>query len=117
MLPNGDEILFRQLDTPTVSWSKPGIRWAVEYWRCDGGYPIAQAWVVMGYSPYILWLHVMEGYRREGIATRLLTAIRERWPDVEYDAATELGERFVDGLVDKVVISVPASYANGPWQE
>ena len=108
MRPNGDEILFRRLDTPTVSWSKPGTRWAVEYWCSGEGYPIAQAWVVMLYGPYIRWLHVMEGYRREGIATRLLTAIKERWPGVEFDAATELGERFVDGLVDKGVISDPA---------
>lgn len=108
MLPNGVEILFRQLDTPVASWSKPGIRWVVEYWRKEMGFPIAQAWVGIGYVPYIHWLHVMEGHRRRGVGTRLLTAIKDRWPGVEYDAVSEAGEMFVDGLTEKGVIADPA---------
>lgn len=91
-----DEVLFRRLDAPVASWSKPGIRWAVEYWRKEMAYPIAQAWVVMDYGPYIDWLFVMDEYRRQGIGTALLEAITARWPDVEFDSFTELGELFLD---------------------
>lgn len=89
------EILFRRPDAPVASWSKPGIRWAVEYWWEEMAYPVAQAWVVTNYGPYIDWLHVMDGHRRQGIGTALLKAITERWPDVEFDAYTESGELFL----------------------
>jgi len=89
------EILFRRLDAPVASWSKPGIRWAVEYWWEEMAYPVAQAWVVMNYGPYVDWLHVMDGHRRLGIGTALLMAITERWPYVEFDAFTESGELFL----------------------
>lgn len=52
-LPDGDEILFRRLDAPVASWSKPGCRWAVEYWRARMAYLVAQAWVYIGYEPYV----------------------------------------------------------------
>ena len=90
-----DEILFRRLDAPVASWSRPGVRWAVEYCRADMASPVAQAWVVMGYGQYIDCLHVMEDYRRRGIGTALLTAITERWPEVEFDAFSEAGEQFL----------------------
>lgn len=104
MIPHGevervsrgpDEILFRRLDAPVASWSRPGVRWAVEYWARDMAYPIAQAWVVMNYGQYIDCLHVMEDYRRRGVGTVLLSAITERWPEVEFDAFTEAGEQFL----------------------
>ncbi len=90
-----DEVVFRRLDDPVVSWSKAGIRWAVEYWQSEMAYPVAQAWVVMNYGPYVDWLHVMEGHRRQGIGTALLKAITKRWPNVEFDAFTESGELFL----------------------
>lgn len=90
-----DEILFRRLDAPVASWSGPGVRWAVEYWPAGMAYPVAQAWVVMNYGPYIDCLHVMDGHRRRGVGTALLTAITERWPEVEFDAFTEAGEQFL----------------------
>lgn len=91
------EFLFRRLDAPVASWSKPGSRWAVEYWLNGMAYPVAQAWVVMDYGPYIDRLYVMEGHRRQGVGTALLTAITERWLDVEFDAFTESGESFLAG--------------------
>lgn len=95
---NRDEIIFRRLDEPVASWSKPGGRWAVEYWRKEMAYPVALAWVSMPYSPYIDWLYVMEGYRRRGIGSAMLEAIKARWPDVEFDAFTESGEHFIGGI-------------------
>ena len=70
----------------------------VEYWREEMAYSIAQAWVYMGSDPYVDWLFVMDEYRRRGIGTALLGAVRERWPDVEFDAVTEAGERFLASL-------------------
>jgi GNAT superfamily N-acetyltransferase len=97
----GDEILFRRLDPPVASWTKAGNRWVVEYWRENMAYPIAQAWVVVDYAPYIDWLHVMEGYRRLGYGSELLKAIIERWPDVEFDSSTDVGEQFLAGHEEK----------------
>jgi GNAT superfamily N-acetyltransferase len=95
----GDEILFRRLDAPVASWSYPAIRWSVEYWRKEMAFPVAQAWVCDSpYGPYIDWLHVMEGHRRQGIGRALFAAIRRRWPDVEFDAVTDDGELFLSGL-------------------
>jgi len=90
------EILFQCLRDPVASWSPPGIRWAVEYWLKDMAYPVGQAWVhVSPYGPFLDWLHVMDGHRRAGIGSALLSAIEQRWPDVICDPATELGELFL----------------------
>ena len=94
-LPDGDEILFRRLDAPVASWSKAGIRWVVEYWRAEMAYPVAQAWVYIGYEPYVDWLCVMQHFRRAGVGTALLDAITARWPDVVFDAFTGPGEQFL----------------------
>lgn len=92
-----DEILFRRLDAPVASWSKPGGRWAVEYWARGMGYPLAQAWVSEAYDGYIDRLHVAEEFRRQGIGTELLKAIQARWPGVGFDAFSELAEQFLAG--------------------
>ena len=93
---NGDEILFRRLHAPVASWSVPGIRWAVECWHPEMAYPVGQAWVVVTpYGPFLDWLHVMEGHRRTGVGTVLLTAIRKRWPDLVVAPVTESGESFL----------------------
>jgi GNAT superfamily N-acetyltransferase len=68
-------------------------------------YPVAQAWVMVvppqperGYvlEPYLDWLHVMDEYRRRGLGMRLLDACLARWPDMNYDGATDAGEAFCD---------------------
>jgi GNAT superfamily N-acetyltransferase len=98
---DGDEILFRRLDPPVASWCRPSARWAVEYWRKDMAFPVAQAWVFVSPSGvYIDWLHVMEFCRRQGVGKALFAAIRGRWPDVEFDAVTEAGEAFLNCLAE-----------------
>lgn len=95
----GDEIVFRRLDAPVASWCLASARWVVEYWRREMAFPVAQAWVLHDpYGAYIDWLHVMEGCRRQGIGKALFAAIKQRWPDVEYDAVTEAGERFASAV-------------------
>lgn len=96
----GDEILFRRLDAPVASWCRPSARWVVEYWRPEMAFPVAQAWVYLDPygGEYIDWLHVMEGCRRQGIGKALFAAIKQRWPDVDYDPVTEAGEGFVNGM-------------------
>lgn len=104
------EILFRQLVEPVVTWSKPGLRWAVEFWCWGIPYPVGQAWVgayppMAGGSPepyaHIDWMHVQEQYRRQGVGTSLMEAIKARWPDVDFDAATELGNKFLAALPEE----------------
>ena len=98
---DGDEILFRRLDAPVASWCHPSVRWAVEYWRPKMVFPVAQAWVSLDpYGAYIDWLYVMEGWRRQGVGMALFQAIRQRWPDVEYDAVTEAGEALLNSSAD-----------------
>ncbi len=91
------EILFRQLGSPVVSSSVPGLRWVVEFWVYDMAYPLGQVWVtVTDTLQYLDWMVVDEDNRRKGIGSQLLKACLERWPNMEYDGATDAGEGFVD---------------------
>lgn len=101
------EILFRCIDEPVMSWSLPGLRWIVEFWEFDAGYPYGQAWVQVpppapkGYEtfePYIDMLYVMEDYRRLGIGAALMSAIIERWPETLFDAINIESERFLRSI-------------------
>jgi GNAT superfamily N-acetyltransferase len=97
----GDEIVFRQTDSPIASSGYPGELWSVEYRRPGVALPVAEAWVhASPHGAYLGLLFVVEGYRRQGIGTALFGAIRQRWPNVEYDAVTEAGEEFVKGMSD-----------------
>lgn len=96
-LPNGAEILFRELNDPVASWSVPGCRWVVEYWGREACHPCGQAWVfVTDCLVYVDWLEVMPRFQRKGIATALMDAIQARWPEVSYDGATDAGRAFVE---------------------
>jgi GNAT superfamily N-acetyltransferase len=96
-LPNGAEILFRELTEPVASWSVPRCRWVVEWWDREEAYPFGQAWVFVsdGSLIFIDWLEVPAEHRRKGIGTALMDAIRARWPQVSYEGATDLGEAFL----------------------
>jgi len=44
---------------------------------------------------WVDWLHVDQQLRRQGIATRLMNMLIERWPNAEYEAWTADGEEFL----------------------
>ncbi len=90
-------ILFRQMDDPVPAKWAAGLRWQVEA-HLDGGerpHPIGLAWVSdpaplppglrgreRARPPWLDFVLVLEGYRRHGVATALVRACRERWPDL-----------------------------------
>jgi GNAT superfamily N-acetyltransferase len=88
-------ILFRHLgDNVPDAWIKD-FRWQVEYHGShDPGYPLGLAWVFapppgktyledMDHQPWIMFIFVVDGARRTGIGTKLIQAIKDRWPDVK----------------------------------
>lgn len=105
------EILFRHITDPVASWSVSGIRWAVEFW-CNGmAYPIGQAWVTVVprqgdyyLPPFVDWMSVDPEYRRMGVGTALLKAIKGRWPDVTASVGSVLGELFLEARKDIVEV-------------
>lgn len=97
----GDEIVFRRVDSPFESCGVPGEMWEVEYRRPEMAFPVAEAWVhVSPQTAYLGLLFVVEGWRRQGIGTALFKAIRQRWPNVAYDAVSESGQAFLNRFAD-----------------
>ncbi len=98
-------VLFRHLgDHVPESWTR-GFHWQVEYHAPqDRGFPIGLAWVIappLGGSwpkgtyprPCITFVLVVDEERRKGIGTKLVQAIRERWPNAMFtDAISEADE-------------------------
>jgi hypothetical protein len=41
---------------------------------------------------------VLDDYRREGIATHLIEACRQQWPDIQWSGVTEGGEALQDAF-------------------
>jgi GNAT superfamily N-acetyltransferase len=69
---------------------EPGWNWQVEI-HAGRGFPVGLAWVIApplaaapsGARPQIKFVMVADDERGKGIATRLIEACRERWPDAE----------------------------------
>lgn len=54
------------------------------------------------------WIEVEQLQRRKGIATQLVRAIREKWPNVLVsDAFTSKGKAFIDSLDQSIVYRLP----------
>ena len=94
-------ILFRDTNDPRPPWLEP-IHWQVEYWddEAQQGQPNGIAFVTAGEAfqcvDYIL---VCDECRRQGIATKLVKACEERWPNIMLtDAISEMGESFLRSL-------------------
>jgi GNAT superfamily N-acetyltransferase len=95
-------VLFRHLgDFVPATWAR-GLRWQVEYHsHNDRGFPAAMAWVIApatgapmpeGSRPWVMYIIVVDDERRKGIGTKLLQAIRDRWPDaILTDAISDAG--------------------------
>lgn len=57
--------------------------------------PMCVVTVYPDYSNYVEWIEVADDYRREGIATEVCKALREKLGDLTLDGGTEIGEKFV----------------------
>lgn len=95
-------IAFRAMNDGIPWYWEPGIHWQVEWYPDDveAGAPLGLAWV-SEYSNgfvYLDFVLVRDDYRRQGIATDLVGACRERWPGLEMDAVSDSGEAFLDSL-------------------
>jgi GNAT superfamily N-acetyltransferase len=88
------EIIFRPWGQIVPRGGLPDHTWQVEYHE-GLGVPLGVAWVLAppaspkgkkrpggAFKPYLKFVLVSDEYRREGIATRLIEACRERWPDL-----------------------------------
>lgn len=90
------EILFRQLLQPVPAGWKPGMHWQVEAYEYGLEQPpIGFCWIVddgsvlppdrqhEAYPPIVEFVRVFHTHLRCGVATALLDAARQRWPDLE----------------------------------
>lgn len=97
------EILFRKIGTPRASdWGDevPSIeRWHIEAYDPEWTViPIGLMVVVTqsDFSPIVMYLWVIEKYRRKGVGTSLLNAARKRWAHLSLtDDTTPSGRKFL----------------------
>ena len=79
------DFVFRQIDKPRpIGWAK-GIHWFVEAYDAQDGrdYPLGTAYCVIGkHYKAICFLNVIDQHRRQGVATALVHACTEQWPDI-----------------------------------
>lgn len=112
-LPDGDTILFRHLGDQVAPGRPPGWWWQVEYH--DGrDFPCGLAWVCVPppsvpdrreyvVADLIWFVLVADDSRRQGVATRLVRACKERWPDVRLTPPTSTaGRRLCAKFADPV---------------
>lgn len=101
------EILFRLLGAPVPSWSLPDVRWSVELYCDEMAYPVAQAWVMEMFdgAHYLDWIKVDPEYRRKGLATELLAAIRGKFGSEVYSSGvTPEGAALIESAAAKNLI-------------
>jgi GNAT superfamily N-acetyltransferase len=96
-------ILFRNLgDNVPAGWVA-GSAWQIEYYpdAGDRGFPQGVAWVKdLGEAgTFITYVLVADDKRRQGIATKLIRACRERWPGLWLtEVCSEAGTALVKKL-------------------
>lgn len=98
-------IIFRKLNDPVPSNWVAGLRWLVEAHDTDYdvAYPLGLAWVTVPpkevMPPIVDMILVADQYRRCGVATELVKAIEQRWPDVLLtEAISKSGEGFLKSM-------------------
>ena len=103
------EIVFRSVGNGCGPACAPELYdyWYVEAYDFERSWPIGIAFVADGTksssapeaTPLLCfrldYLFVIDEYRRQGVGTALLEAVKKRWPNMYLDAATEKGERFL----------------------
>lgn len=77
-------IYFRQVDEPRIG---KGIFWQVEYYAEEGSvFPVGSAYVESPPSgpPRMNFMLVADQWRGRGIASVMMAACVEKWPDLEF---------------------------------
>jgi GNAT superfamily N-acetyltransferase len=110
------QIVIRELGGNTPPPAEVG--WQVEFWWRTLGYPVGFAWVAAGHAEeperaYVRSVLVHDEYRRQGIATRLIEACRERWSDLRLSPPTSAAGL---ELYWKCVTALPLEEA-APWEK
>lgn len=105
------DIVFRNVGNDCGPACGPELYdyWHVEAYDFERSWPLGIAFVADGTKSSsgtetaallcfrLDYLFVIDEYRRQGVGTALLNAVKERWPSMCLDAATE-GDRAIDGL-------------------
>lgn len=96
-------IIFRPMNGDLPPYWEMNIHWQVEFWPddCDTCRPWGLAWVSdYGDSgTFLSYILVCDDCRRQGVATALAKAIKERWPKViATDAISPSGEAFLASM-------------------
>ncbi len=109
------EFVFRQLFDPMPRSWRAGMYWQVEaHPEGEHSCPVGLCWVVdtsiilpperkhEAYSPIVDFLFVLDSYRRAGVATALIDACRQRWPDLELTGTVSPeGEAFLKAYEER----------------
>ena len=90
-------IYFRQVDEPRIGRE---IFWQVEFYAEEGSvFPIGTAYVESPLSepPRLNFMLVADQWRSRGIATQLVAACVEKWPDLRFsEPISKMGEKAVN---------------------
>jgi len=103
------EILFRQIKDPVPTGWGPGLHWQVEAYEYGMEQPpVGFCWVIddslllpparrhEANPPMVEYVRVFHTHQRYGIATALLDAARQRWPNlILLRAVSPEGEAFL----------------------
>ncbi len=107
-------IYFRQVDEPRIG---KGIFWHVEFYSAEGSsFPVGTAYVEspLHGSPQMRFILVADQWRSRGIATRLMAACVEKWPDIEFSAPiSKGGERAVTRAIREQAQPFPEHRTSG----
>lgn len=92
-----DQIHFRPIEGPTRIDFRAQTRWMVEFYKGSFPAPVGIAWVTHDPSmkakgawdstALLEFVLVADQHRETGIASRLVQACLERWPDLDLGAA------------------------------
>jgi GNAT superfamily N-acetyltransferase len=105
-------IIFSNMGRAVPASEKPRTIWQVSYYGedVDPGHPLGVAWVLDNrpfppdsatfklWRPNLRYLFVVDAYRRQGVATKLLRACLRRWPDLDYEGVTDAGIAFEEAF-------------------
>lgn len=84
-------IYFRQVDEPRIG---KGIFWQVEFYAEEGSvFPVGTAYVESPPSgpPLLNFMLVADQWRGRGIASSMMAACVEKWPDLEFSTPISRG--------------------------
>ena len=93
-------VLYRKLPRHPC-WYESDL-WVAEYWDLSWDFlPAGNAVVAMtqDYPPLVMYVHTLDHFRRQGIATALMEAVKNRWPDAQRtDGISESENAFIESL-------------------